>query len=91
MTVLVPMENEMAKPKKTLSTEIVCTTPEQEQGTTINVEPLKATITVSSGLSNFLDKLEEEIKALDHIAVVMNATLIKLRIEELIKKARAEM
>ena len=50
-----------------------------------------STVTVSSGMSNFLDQLETEIAGLDGVAAIINAKLIKIRIENLIKKARAEL
>jgi len=50
-----------------------------------------STVTVSNGMSNFLDQLEAEISGLDGIAAIINAKLIKIRIEKLIAKARAEL
>lgn len=58
---------------------------------TITIPEGYSPVTISSGMSNFLDQLETEIAGLDSIAAVINAKLIKIRIENLIKKARAEL
>ena len=77
----------MARSKKTPES-ITINVPEG-QGTVEVTQPSQAT--VSSGMSNFLDQLETEIAGLDGVAAIINAKLIKIRIENLIKKARAEL
>ena len=77
----------MARLKKTPES-ITINVPEG-QGTVEVTQPSQ--VTVSSGMSNFLDQLETEIAGLDGVAAIINAKLIKIRIENLIKKARAEL
>ena len=77
----------MARSKKTPES-ITINVPEG-QGTVEVTQPSQ--VTVSSGMSNFLDQLETEIAGLDGVAAIINAKLIKIRIENLIKKARAEL
>ena len=76
----------MARSKKQIVEAVI-----EENSGTITVDPAQATVTVSSGMSNFLDQLETEISGLDGIAAIINAKLIKIRIEKLIAKARAEL
>ena len=77
----------MARSKKTPES-ITINVPEG-QGIVEVTQPSQ--VTVSSGMSNFLDQLETEIAGLDGVAAIINAKLIKIRIENLIKKARAEL
>lgn len=81
-----------AKKPKLVESEI-------EQSITINVPGCEGTVAVTnpnqvtmiSGMEVFLRELESEIAGLDGIASVINAKLIKIRIENLIKKARAQL
>ena len=77
----------MARSKKT--PESITVNVLEGEGTVAVTQPFQ--VTVSSGMSNFLDQLETEIAGLDGVAAIINAKLIKIRIENLIKKARAEL